>query len=217
MEASGTKKRKPSKVRAPSGPWIETNSGKKFDLLNPTAGMIDISDIAEHLSKICRYIGACPRFYSVAEHCIIGSRLIPEQYKLSFLLHDAHEAYIGDISRPLKWAIQGLWPEQNNSILKKITQKIDSEIYMKYHPLISNCGYDIIQDHYSMIKDFDNAMLLAEAKHFGFDYKSWNLPPIKAKISRKMFEDEFAKICFLDMSAASHLYQREFQRLGGKI
>src|ERR1035437_9287013 len=81
---------------------IETYSGKWFDILEPTPDMIDIKSIAHSLSNICRYTGHVRHFYSVAQHSWIGSVIIPEPYKLEFLLHDASEAYIGDMSRPLK-------------------------------------------------------------------------------------------------------------------
>ena len=81
---------------------IRTFTGKLVDPFNPDPSTIDIIDIAHGLSNICRYGGQCSRFYSVAEHCCYVSAALPEQYMLAGLLHDASEAYIGDMVAPLK-------------------------------------------------------------------------------------------------------------------
>jgi 5'-deoxynucleotidase YfbR-like HD superfamily hydrolase len=83
-------------------PWIQTYSGKKFDLLNPTPESISIFDIAHALSNICRYTGHTKEFYSVAQHSVLASVNVPPKDALAGLLHDATEAYLTDISKPLK-------------------------------------------------------------------------------------------------------------------
>src|SRR5262245_13325006 len=82
--------------------WIQTFTGKMFYPLDPRVDDIDIHDIAHHLAMKCRFTGACNKFYSVAQHCVIGSRFIGAQFKLWFLLHDAPEAYLFDAARPIK-------------------------------------------------------------------------------------------------------------------
>ena len=87
--------------------YILTHTGIKFDLQNPTADMICLEDIAHALSNICRFTGHSKHFYSVAEHSIkcasVAMRLGRDKYlQRAVFLHDAHEAYIGDVSRPLK-------------------------------------------------------------------------------------------------------------------
>lgn len=81
---------------------IRTYTGIAFNLKNPTKEMFEVRDIAWALSHLCRFTGHCSRFYSVAEHSIYVSRLLPMEFKLWGLLHDATEAYIGDCSSPLK-------------------------------------------------------------------------------------------------------------------
>ncbi|AYM60601.1 hypothetical protein At1D132_45940 (plasmid) [Agrobacterium fabrum] len=76
-------------------------SGKWFDLLDPWNSDFSINDIAQGLANICRYSGQCRGFYSVAEHSIHVSNTV-EEFKLEALLHDATEAFLGDITRPLK-------------------------------------------------------------------------------------------------------------------
>lgn len=82
--------------------WILTRSGKRFDLFHPKPDQIDIKDIAFALALQCRFNGHCSRFYSVAEHSIIMSWNVPISLKLCALMHDATEAYIGDMVKPLK-------------------------------------------------------------------------------------------------------------------
>lgn len=87
------------------GDWIQTFTGKRFYPLDPRVDDIDIRDIAHALSMQCRYAGHCNRFYSVAEHCVLLSRFLESEGRLVArwaLLHDASEAYILDVPRPLK-------------------------------------------------------------------------------------------------------------------
>jgi hypothetical protein len=80
-----------------------TFSGVQYFPANPRAEDIRILDIAHHLSRICRYTGAIiPEHYSVAEHSVHVSYMVPHEHALAGLLHDAPEAYLNDLSRPLK-------------------------------------------------------------------------------------------------------------------
>lgn len=82
--------------------WIQTYTGIAFYPLDPRPEEVDIIDIAHALSMQCRYTGHVNKFYSVAEHCIYASHLVPAEYALVALLHDASEAYLSDIARPIK-------------------------------------------------------------------------------------------------------------------
>jgi hypothetical protein len=87
---------------ARKGDWIQTVTGKQFWPLDPRPEEVDIRDIASALSKLCRYGGQCLRFYSVAEHCVHVAAHAPDELKLTALLHDASEAYLSDVIRPIK-------------------------------------------------------------------------------------------------------------------
>ena len=82
--------------------WILTHTGKKFHPLDPDPELIDIEDIAHSLSLLCRYNGHCHSFYSVAEHSVRLSYVVPSEDALWGLLHDAGEAYFSDLPRPIK-------------------------------------------------------------------------------------------------------------------
>lgn len=81
---------------------IQTASGIYFHLVEPRVDDVSILDIARALSQINRYTGHTRVAYSVAEHSVRASKLVDHSYALIALLHDAHEAYVGDMSRPLK-------------------------------------------------------------------------------------------------------------------
>lgn len=90
----------PSKTRI--GDWMQTSTGRQFWPIDPRPDEVDIRDIAHHLSNICRFTGAVSQFYSVAEHSVHVSRLMPRGIQIYGLLHDASEAYICDLARPVK-------------------------------------------------------------------------------------------------------------------
>lgn len=88
-------------VKTRIGPTITLRSGADFDFLDPWSSDFTIDDIAHGLSNICRYSGQCESFYSVAEHSLLVSETAIG-YELEALMHDAAEAFLGDITRPLK-------------------------------------------------------------------------------------------------------------------
>lgn len=90
------------------GDWMQTYTGRQFWPLDPRAEEVHPLDIARGLSHQCRYAGHVKRFYSVAEHCILMSLVMPtRELALAALLHDAAEAYVVDVPRPLKRNLPG--------------------------------------------------------------------------------------------------------------
>lgn len=87
--------------------WISTYSGRRFDIFNPRPEDVHLEDIAHALSMNCRYNGHTEYFYSVAEHSVVASRHCDPAHALAVLMHDAAEAYLTDIPRPIKQQ----WPE----------------------------------------------------------------------------------------------------------
>ena len=83
-------------------PSVLTYTGRQYSFFDPKIEQIDILDIAHGLSLICRYGGQCARFLSVAEHSVLVSHLVSAPYALDGLMHDAAEAYCGDMILPLK-------------------------------------------------------------------------------------------------------------------
>ena len=127
-------------------PTILTHSGQTFNLINPDPATIRIEDVAHALSHLCRFTGHCRDFYSVAEHSYLSSYAVPSSHALEALLHDAAEAYIGDVSSPLK----RLLPDY-----QAIEQRVEAAIRRRF-------GLPEIQS--ACIKVADLAMLGAERR-----------------------------------------------------
>lgn len=108
---------------------ILTYTGKYFDFLEYPKNDFSIYDIAHALSNICRFNGHCREFYSVAQHSVIVSSLVSSQNALAGLLHDSAEAFLGDVTRPLKQ----LLPDYN-SLEKKIQPYILDRFGIKEIP-----------------------------------------------------------------------------------
>ena len=89
------------------GPFIQTLSGRRVNPLDAAPEDIDPADIARALSNLCRFGGHSKAFYSVAQHSAIVCDLLEERGAtpdelMAALLHDAAEAYLGDLPHPLK-------------------------------------------------------------------------------------------------------------------
>lgn len=82
--------------------WIQTFTGRQFWPLAPQPEDVCLEDIAHALALTNRFGGHTQRFYSVAQHSVLVSAIVPSYYVKEALLHDAAEAYLGDMPRPLK-------------------------------------------------------------------------------------------------------------------
>lgn len=127
--------------------WMQTYTRKKIDFDRVTPRDIEIHDIARALSHLCRFGGHVKKFYSVAQHSVMVSEIVPPEHQLAGLLHDAAEAYVGDIIWPVKSA------GENKSLARLeqyVQQAIDEAFGLKGIP--------------QCVKDADCRMLLTEAR-----------------------------------------------------
>jgi uncharacterized protein len=110
---------------------ITTRSGRQVNLLDPHYSQIDIGDIAHGLAYQCRFNGQTSRFYSIAQHSLMVASILPDHLKLAGLLHDAAEAYVGDVVQPLKV----LLPDYQ-AIEQRFTQAIGQRfnVNLDHHP-----------------------------------------------------------------------------------
>lgn len=142
-------------------PIIETYTGKQFHLFDTSIDDIDIKDISHALGLLCRYNGHTRRFYSVAEHCVMCSYLVPDEFAFDALMHDASEAYLSDIPKPFKSSI-GNYQEIEAAMQSRIAEKFG---FMAPEP--------------REVKNVDIGILWLEAQELITSKGSWWHPDIK--------------------------------------
>ncbi len=144
-------------------PWIQTASGQVFDLLHPTRESVVLSDIAYALSHINRFSGHAGA-YSVAEHSVRVCRALAHEghsagVQRAGLMHDAHEAYIGDVTSPVKRAIGQAWGDLEERGETVVRQR-----------------FGISREMPKAVRDADLRMLLTERDAlFGREAKPWGV------------------------------------------
>lgn len=108
----------------PASSLIATYSGSLVDPLNLSPSDIQLGDVAHALAHLCRFTGHVRRFYSVAEHSYRVSFMVPPEDALWGLLHDATEAYLCDVSRPVKQqpALAG-YRDAEDRVMRAVCQK----------------------------------------------------------------------------------------------
>jgi len=131
--------------------WMQQSDGKAFDLLDPKPSSISIEVIAKHLSQINRFTGATKFPYSVAQHSVLVSRMCRYGFKMAGLLHDGHEAFLGDISTPVKEML-------GREKIRAISDRIDLAIC---HALLDDPAYaeQLWSPH---VKEVDTRMMETE-------------------------------------------------------
>ena len=158
-------------------PWIETYTGRKFFPLNPRARDLCIEDIAHALAMTCRYNGHCSEFYSVAQHSCIVSDLCEERWKMAGLMHDAAEAYLGDVVSPVKpfcWFEGGGRFALHEDILLCAIHDSGVADMMKY-----------LQQP-EPVKKVDRAVLMYEHYYLMPNVQTWDRKP--TKLSERLIE-----------------------------
>jgi len=147
--------------------WIETLTGRHVDILDPDPSEMNIEDIAHALSNTNRFGGHLRKPYSVAQHCVLMSYLCPPELAFECLMHDAHEAYIGDMPSPFKIAM----PE-----FQRLEDNMEATVRRAF-----NMPGD---KHPRAVKHWDQVMLMTEARDFGLSWygteKHTDMPPAHA-------------------------------------
>ena len=111
-------------VSRPYDGTITTWTGAAFDFARPLESEIRLDDIAHSLGMLCRFNGHIRRFYSVAQHSVLVSRLVEPEHALHALFHDAPEAYVGDMTAPLKKSM-GSYQELEAKVAINIRAELD--------------------------------------------------------------------------------------------
>lgn len=164
------------------GRWMQTYSGGKYWPADPRPVEIRIRDIAHALSLICRYTGHGDFFYSVAEHSVLISKALPKELALQGLLHDATEAYLGDMSRPLKYSL----PDY-----KAIEELNWRAIATKFN---------LPMDLDPLVKDYDIRICIDEREYLGMRRGNldWAISGKPLYVKIEGWEPRYAEGAFLD-------------------
>lgn len=167
--------------------WIQTFSGKRFDLVKPKPESITIRDIAHSLSNICRFNGHC-EFYSVAQHSVMVSQVCDPQDAFWGLMHDATEAYYNDLSSPLK-------NTPHLKMYKELEHTLEHIIFNKFN---------LLGERPNSIKRADLQMLSTEAVSLISPlHPDWDLPtpplpmiiiPVPPKEAERLFLHRFKEL-----------------------
>lgn len=176
--------------------WIQTFSGHAVFPATPLPGEIHIEDIAHHLAMLCRYAGAVSRFYSVAEHSVLVSNYLLPLYgpEVAFqgLMHDAPEAYLVDLPRPVKLILPGYI---------EMEQKIEHAVALRYglsdtfDPAVKDADTRILMDERTELLKPPPIPWRTDLEPLGVTVEGWG--PRKAE---RLFLNQFDYLNFQRMT-----------------
>lgn len=166
------------------GNWIQTYTGRKFWPLDPRPEEVCVEDIAHALSLVCRFGGHCKEFYSVAQHSVFVSKYCPN-YPLWGLLHDAAEAYLGDLTRPLKVSLLdagvSFYADAEAGVMRAVCDH-----------------FGLTYDQLKEVKDADRVLLYTERRDLFAQQLDWLPGPIPMRFTIVPMAPRQAECYFLD-------------------
>lgn len=177
-----------------SAHWIQTWSGKRFDLLEPDPDSVRIADIARALANLCRYTGHSSTFYSVAQHSVLVSFHVPEHLALPALLHDAAEAYVNDLAKPLKDAMRSILASFEDEFVTYVPNPYDVIEARVATAISSAFGVSIEDMESDAVKRADLAALVTEKRDLmGVEPEDWTPTMVGPRFSGFDKPEAFAK------------------------
>ena len=169
--------------------WIQTYRGKQFWPLKPKTEDVHILDIAQGLSQEIRFTGQCSPAMTVAQHSVLVSHLVPPEHALWGLLHDAGEAYLWDICRPIK---PHIWIEIDGRMHR--ASDVEDRIL---HCVAERFGLPWPMP--PAVKDMDTRLVVREAKVVMKPPPApWDIDAEPAEIEFTPQTMEHAKLSFLE-------------------
>ncbi len=132
-------------------------SGSMFDYNNPEGSEVEIEDIATALSNVCRFAGHVNYFYSVAQHVVNCSLIVPPQHAFTALMHDTAEAFTNDLPTPLKAAFP---------VFKELETRIETAMSKRF-----GFEYPLPPE----VKLADTQMLKIEKEKVKKDFTEWDI------------------------------------------
>lgn len=168
--------------------YVSTYLGNRFYPLEPRIDDVEIEDIAHGLAFQCRFNGQTNAFYSVAQHSLIVASLVPDELRFAALLHDAAEAYLGDMVKPLKVLLPAFSEIEDN------VSRIIGERF----------GVDL--DHNPIVKQADLISLATEKRDLmPYSAEEWvyligvapmsaTITPMPPDVAKQAFMREFERV-----------------------
>lgn len=161
--------------------YMTTFTGRRFTIFDPKVEDVDIEDIAQALSMLCRFTGHTSHFYSVAQHSVLVAKHLPPHLQKQGLLHDAQEAYVNDLSRPIKHH-PSMQPYRD---LEARVERIVRE------------AFDLPEEFDPEVKRIDDKIVCDEAVAFMRPVPTWALQNPRLWISIEPWTPAEAKDAFL--------------------
>jgi uncharacterized protein len=172
---------------------IQTAAGRYFDLLAPQDNVFGIEEIAHALSNMCRFTGHTRVHYSVAQHSWLVSWLVPAEFAMHGLLHDAAEAFVGDVSSPLKRQLP---------MYKMIEGDIERTVFARFG-IWGLCN----RDSHQAVKHADLVALVTEQRDLmpprgdgdwsaldGIEPLPWTIEPLPSFMAKALFLRRFEQL-----------------------
>lgn len=174
-------------VRRIIGPTILLTSGVYFDFEAPDDSRFTIEDVAHGLAMTCRFAGQCRRHYSVAQHSVHVSHIVPPEHAYQGLMHDAAEAFVGDVAKPLKIML----PEY--SVIEK---RAEAAVFRRFNvatplpPTIKEADIQmLVTEQHQLMKNRDDWEYCRGRKPLDLEIPVWSPEEAKAR-----FLDRFAEL-----------------------
>ena len=178
--------------------WIQTYGGRAFYPLDPDPDGLDPADIAHSLALQCRFNGHCRVFYSVAEHSVRVSHAVPPDLALWGLLHDATEAYVGDLPRPIKQQLPQ-YRQAENDLMRVVADR-----------------FGLVWPMPQAVLEADTRLLATEARDLmapppedwgrGVDPLPERIDPLPAEKAEQAFLARYAELQAAETTAYDSLY-----------
>ena len=171
------------------GDPIGTYTGGEFYPLDPDPAEVDLPDIANGLANTCRYAGQCQFYYSVATHSLYVSEELAEhgpQVQLYGLLHDAAEAYVSDVPRPIKRELEN-FERVEADVLDAVWTALDS-------PAPTDSQWETVMDADDRLFRYEADTLLAEFEPSSVPDRSYELSPCSPEAVREQFLDRVREL-----------------------
>jgi hypothetical protein len=205
------------------GDWRQTVSGKMYWPADPRADEIHVEDLAHHLATTFRFGGGASEPYSVAQHLVLASRIVPPEFALETLLHDGAEGLQGcDLIRPVKrsGALGVIWEDFEAKQQRVIHERFDLPVADRF--LEEHRNEKIDEGQYTMrlygwflkhvmpkeVKDADNIMLMTEARDL-------MAPPPEPWVEA-VYKPLPSKLVVWSWTKARAAFLERFHELGGK-